>query len=440
MFDILAQKIQDTLRFLRNRGKLSEKDVDEALHQIKLSLLEADVNYKVVKDFINKVKEKATGREVLRSLTPGQMVVKIVHEELTCLMGEKAEKINFASKPPTVIMMVGLQGSGKTTASGKLAKHLKNQGRRPLLVAADVYRPAAIEQLHILGGKIEIPVFSLPQGRPEEIASSSLKEADKKGNDVIIIDTAGRLHIDEDLMMELKRIAETVKPAEVILVADAMTGQDAVKVAQGFMNYLDITSVILTKMDSDARGGAALSLRAVTGRPIKYIGTGEKLDAFEPFHPERMSSRILGMGDILTLIEKAEASVDAAQSKKMMEKLQKADFTLADFLVQLQQMKKLGPVEDIFKMLPGLPGKELAKIRISDKDFTRLEAIINSMTAQERLNPQIINGSRKIRIAKGSGTTVQEVNKLLNQFEQSRKMLKQFAGMAKTGKKGIFPF
>ncbi|HHT64248.1 MAG: signal recognition particle protein [Bacillota bacterium] len=444
VFSSLAEKLQETFKKLKNKGKLTEKDVTEAMREIRVALLEADVSFKVVKDFIAKVKERAVGQEVLESLTPGQHVVKIVHEELTALMGSSQSKIIISPKPPTVVMLVGLQGAGKTTSGGKLAHYLKKQGRQPLLVAGDVYRPAAVKQLQVLGEQLGIPVFSLgTELSPVEIAKKSMEQAAAKGNDFVIIDTAGRLHINEELMEELKNIKTAVKPHEILLVVDAMTGQDAVNVAESFNNELGIDGVILTKLDGDTRGGAALSVKAVTGRPIKFVGMGEKLDALEPFYPDRMASRILGMGDVLTLIEKAQANFDAKKAKEMEEKMRKAEFTFEDFLDQLQQFKKMGSFQDLISMIPGIgSNKKLKDLQVDEKEFIKIEAMIQSMTPQERRHPEIINGSRKQRIASGSGTKVQDLNKLIKQFTETKKLLKQFSGsaMMKKGKKGKLPF
>jgi signal recognition particle subunit SRP54 len=442
-FEGLSEKLQNIFKNLRGKGKLSEKDVDQAMREVRLALLEADVNYKVVKDFIGKIKERAIGSEVLESLTPGQQVVKIVHEEMTQLMGGSSSRINFAPRPPTVIMMVGLQGSGKTTSSSKLARYLKKQGRRPLLVACDVYRPAAIKQLQVLGEQLDIPVFSMGEQKdPVDIAKGAKAYAEKQGLDTVIYDTAGRLHIDEELMQELREIKAKCLPHEILLVVDAMTGQDAVNVAESFNSNLGLDGIVLTKLDGDTRGGAALSVKAVTGKPIKFTGIGEKLDALEPFFPDRMASRILGMGDVLTLIEKAQAAVDIKKAEELERKLRKAEFTLEDFLEQIQQMKSMGPINQIMDMLPGVGKmKGLKDVEISDKDVKHTEAIIKSMTPKERRNPEVINGSRRKRIARGSGTSVQEVNKLLKQFEQTQKMLKQMTQMQqglKSGKKGGF--
>lgn len=439
LFEGLAERLQETFKRLRGKGKLTEADVTEAMTEVRRALLAADVNFKVVKDFVGRVKERAVGSEVLESLTPGQQVVKIVHEELTALMGGEAAKLAVSSRPPTVIMMVGLQGAGKTTHAAKLALLLRKQGRRPLLAAADIYRPAAIKQLQVLGEKIEIPVFTMGQQDPVAIATAAVEHALKQGRDYVIIDTAGRLHIDEELMGELLEIKSAVSPQEILLVVDAMTGQDAVNVAEHFHGQLGIDGVVLTKLDGDTRGGAALSVRAVTGRPIKFAGVGEKLDALEPFHPERMSSRILGMGDVLTLIEKAQDAIDVKKATELQQKLEKNQFTLEDFEDQLQQMKKLGPLDQLLGMIPGFDRmKKMQDVQVDEKDMKRVEAIMSSMTRKEKKHPEIINSSRKRRIALGSGTQVAEVNRLLKQFEETRKMMKQFAGMGKQMRKGKF--
>lgn len=437
LFENLSNKLQETFKKLRGQGKLTEKNIEDSLREVKLALLEADVNYKVVKDFIARVKERAIGHEVLNSLTPGQQVIKVVYDELNRLMGEAEAPLKIASQPPTVIMLVGLQGAGKTSTAGKLASLLRKQGRRPLLVAADIYRPAAIQQLQVLGKQLELPVFSLEQASPVVIAARAKEYALSYQRDVVIIDTAGRLHINQELMEELRQIQTQVKPDESLLVIDAMTGQDAVNVASAFQAAVAITGVILTKLDSDTRGGAALSVRAVTNCPIKFVAMGEKLDNLEIFHPSRMASRILGMGDVLTLIEKAEANVDAKKAKNLYDKIRRAEFDLDDFLDQLREMRKLGPLDQLLGMLPGQFSKQLKGIRIDEKEMVRVEAIIQSMTRQERANPAIINGNRRKRIAVGSGTTVPEVNRLLQQFEQTRKMLKQFTDLG--GKKGKLP-
>ncbi|MEW5321083.1 signal recognition particle protein [Geobacillus thermoleovorans] len=443
-FEGLSERLQQVMNRIRGKGKVTEADVKEMMREVRLALLEADVNFKVVKDFIRQVSERAVGQEVMKSLTPGQQVIKIVKEELTALMGGEQSQIAVAKKPPTVVMMVGLQGAGKTTTTGKLANLLrKRHNRKPLLVAADVYRPAAIKQLETLGKQLDMPVFSLGEhANPVEIAKQALERAKEEHYDYVLIDTAGRLHIDEALMDELKQMKEAVKPDEIFLVVDAMTGQDAVNVAQSFHEQLGITGVILTKLDGDTRGGAALSIRAVTGAPIKFAGMGEKLDALEPFHPERMASRILGMGDVLTLIEKAQEAVDEEKAKELEQKMRTATFTLDDFLEQLGQVRKLGPLDELIKMLPGANKiKGLANIQVDEKQIARVEAIIRSMTKEEKTHPEIINASRKKRIAKGSGTTVQEVNRLLKQFDEMKKMMKMMTNMPKGKKKGFrFPF
>jgi len=441
VFEGLADKLQQTFKKLRGRGKLSESDVNDALREVRMALLEADVNFKVVKDFVAKVRERAVGHEVLDSLTPAQQVIKIVNDELTALMGGTQSRIAISPKPPTVIMLVGLQGAGKTTTAGKLALHLKKQNKRPLLVAADVYRPAAITQLQVLGEKLDIPVFAPgDQEKPVAIARKAVEHALAYANDIVIIDTAGRLHINAELMDELKAIKQTVRPHEILLVVDAMTGQDAVTVAESFNSDLGLDGVILTKLDGDARGGAALSVKAVTGCPIKFAGMGEKLEALEPFHPDRMASRILGMGDVLSLIEKAEAAIDIEKAQALEKKLRKEEFTFDDFLDQLQQVRKLGSIDQILGMIPGMGGltKKLQGAEFDENQLKQVEAIIRSMTKKERRNPDIINGSRRRRIAAGSGTRVQDVNRLLKQFADARKMMKQFQQAQKSGKKGGF--
>lgn len=436
VFESLSEKLQNALGKLKGKGKLSEKDLDAAMREVKLALLEADVNFKVVKDFIKTVKERAIGSEVMESLTPGQQVIKIVNDELTKLMGDKEVKLNFASSPPTVILMCGLQGAGKTTTTGKLAFNLKKQNKRPLLVACDIYRPAAIKQLEVVGERVGVPVFSMgDKVNPVDIAKAALEHGKKHGNDVIIVDTAGRLHIDEELMDEIKNIHDAVNPNEVLLVLDAMTGQDAVNVAQSFNEKLGISGVILTKLDGDARGGAALSIRAVTNKPIKFVGMGEKLDQLEPFYPDRMASRILGMGDVLSLIEKAQANMDEKKAMELEKKIRTSQFTFDDFLDQMEQMKSLGPLDQILGMMPGVNAKALKGIDINEKDLGRIEAVIKSMTKKERENPDIIDSSRRKRIAIGSGTNVQEVNKLLKQFKETKKMMRKFTDMEKTMKK-----
>lgn len=440
-FEGLTGKLQAALKKLTGKGKLSEKDVKEAMRDVRLALLEADVNFVVVKDLINRITQRAVGQEIMESLTPGQQVIKIVNEELTALMGGTQSKINMAPNPPTVIMMVGLQGSGKTTTSAKLAGYLKKQGKSPLLVACDIYRPAAIKQLQVVGEKVGVPVFERGQVDPVEIAREAVEFAKKQQRDVVIIDTAGRLHINEELMEELSRIKAEVKPHEILLVVDAMTGQDAVNVAKSFDERLGLDGVILTKLDGDTRGGAALSIKAVTGKPIKFVGMGEKLDDLEPFHPNRMASRILGMGDILTLIEKAQASIDEKKAQELEKKLREQQFTLEDFLDQLQQLKKIGSINDIVSMLPGVDVQKLsASGALNEKELIKAEAIIQSMTPEERRNPSIINASRKRRIAMGSGTTIQDVNRLLKSFGQFRHMMKQMSNIEKAMKRGRFKF
>lgn len=437
-FEGLADRLQNTINKIRGKGKVNEADVKEMMREVRLALLEADVNFKVVKDFVKKVSERAVGQEVLKSLTPGQQIVKVVQEELTELMGGENSKIAAAHRPPTVIMMVGLQGAGKTTTTGKLANLIrKKYNRSPLLVAADIYRPAAIKQLETLGKQLNMPVFSLgDQVSPVEIAKQAIIKAKEDHNDYVLIDTAGRLHVDENLMDELKNIKELTKPDEIFLVVDAMTGQDAVNVAQSFNEQLGLTGVVLTKLDGDTRGGAALSIRAVTNTPIKFVGLGEKMDAIEPFHPERMASRILGMGDVLTLIEKAQASVDEEKAKDLEQKMRTASFTLDDFLDQLGQVRKLGPLDEILKMMPGANKiKGLNNVQVDEKQIAHVEAIIQSMTKAEKIQPEIINGNRKKRIAKGSGRSVTEVNRLLKQFEDMKKMMKQMTSMQQKGKK-----
>ncbi|KAF5046377.1 signal recognition particle protein [Sedimentibacter saalensis] len=439
MFENLSDKLQSTLQKLKGKGKLSEKDIDLAMKEVKMSLLEADVNYKVVKTFVNNVKERALGSEVMESLTPGQQVVKIVHDELVKTMGQQGEsKLKFNPNDITYFMMCGLQGAGKTTATGKLARKLKKDGKKPLLVACDIYRPAAIKQLEVVGESVGVPVFQMgDKTSPVTIAKEATKYAMKHGIDVVIIDTAGRLHIDESLMDELVQIKQTVKPEEILLLLDAMTGQDAVKVAETFNQYLDITGVILTKVDGDARGGAALSIRNVVEKPIKFLSVGEKMDQLEIFYPDRMASRILGMGDVLSIIEKAQDAFDEKQAIEMQKKLKKQDFNLDDFLQQLQQMKNMGPLEDLLGMIPGIgQNKKLKDLKINEKELVFTEAIIQSMTKKERANPNIINGSRRKRIAAGSGTSVQRVNQLLKQYDDMKKMMKKFSAMEKTmGKK-----
>ncbi len=432
MLENLTQKLANAFKKFRNKGKLTEADVKEGMREVKLALLEADVNFKVVKDFIKSVTERAVGSEVLESLLPAQQIIKIVNEELIKLMGTDSAKLEINPKPPTVVMMVGLQGAGKTTHTGKIARMYKQKGKNPLLVACDVYRPAAVDQLKIVGSSIDVPVFSLgTKISAVDIAKAGIEHAKKHGHDMVFIDTAGRLHIDEELMGELVNIKKTVSPTEILLVVDAMTGQDAVNVAKSFNDLLDITGVVLTKMDGDTRGGAALSVKYITGKPIKFIGTGEKLDAIELFHPDRMASRILGMGDVLSLIEKAEAAFDEKNAKDLEKKIREQTFTLDDFLMQMRQIKKMGNINQLVSMLPGVSAGALKDAQIDEKQTQRIEAIILSMTPTERLKPEIINGSRRKRIAKGSGTTVEDVNKLLRQFEQMKKTMKQFSNMGK---------
>ena len=444
-FEGLTEKLSAAFKKLRGKGRLSESDVKEAMREIRLALLEADVSYKVVKDFIKKTTERCVGVDVLESLTPAQMIVKIVNEELTALMGSENQKLKLASQPPTIVMLVGLQGAGKTTNGAKLAGLYKKQGRNPLLVACDIYRPAAIKQLQVVGSQLDIPVFEMGQTNPVDIAKASIAHAVRHGNDMVFLDTAGRLHVDEALMDELKAIKAAVKPTEILLVVDAMTGQDAVNAAQTFNDDLDIGGVMLSKLDGDARGGAALSVKAVTGKPIKFIGTGEKLDQIEPFHPGRMASRILGMGDVLTLIEKAEAAFDAKKAAELEQKLRSSKFTLADFYDQLVQLKGMGSLQDIAGMMPGMNAGALKNATIDEKAMSRTEAIIQSMTPYERENPSCLNHSRKRRVAAGAGVKVEEINRLLKQFDMMNQMMKQFSGpgaskkMKRMGKMGGFP-
>ena len=423
-FEGLSEKLSAAFKRLRSKGRLTEQDVKEAMREVRLALLEADVNYKVAKDFTASVTEKCVGERVMESLTPGQMVVKVVNEELTALMGGEHVRLNSSSKLPTVLLMCGLQGSGKTTHSAKLALMLKNKGHRPLLVAGDIYRPAAIDQLKILGEKIGVPVFEKGTQKPEITAKQALAHARDHGNDYLIVDTAGRLHVDEELMQELSRIAKAVEPDEIMLVVDAMTVQDAVNVAKAFNDLLEIDSVLLTKLDGDTRGGAALSVRAVTGKPIKFVGTGEKLGDLEEFHPGRMASRILGMGDVLSLIEKAEAALDEKQAEEMAKKLSNNSFDLNDLMAQFREIKKMGPLKQVMSMLPGMD-KQLRDVDIDDRVLLRTEAILYSMTDQERRKPELLNASRKKRIAAGCGLKVEDVNRLLKQYEQMKKMFKQ---------------
>lgn len=441
-FEGLADRLQGTLKKIRGKGKVSEDDVKEMMREVRIALLEADVNFKVVKEFINRVKERAIGQEVMKSLTPGQQVIKIVNDELTALMGGEQSKIAVSTRPPTVVMIVGLQGAGKTTSTGKLAKHLQKQNRKPLLVAGDIYRPAAIKQLQVLGEQINAPVFSLgDQVSPVEIAKQAIAKAKEEHYDYVLIDTAGRLHIDEGLMDELNNIKAEVKPDEILLVVDAMTGQDAVNVAEAFNQQLELSGIVLTKLDGDTRGGAALSVKSITGKPIKFAGMGEKLDALEPFHPDRMASRILGMGDMLTLIEKAQSSVDQEKAAELERKMRKMEFTFDDFLEQLTQVRNMGPLDEIIGMMPGAGKmKGLKDLKVDEKALVKVEAIVHSMTPKEKHQPEVINASRRKRIATGSGTTVQDVNRLLKQFEDMKKMMKQMTQMSSKQKKKGFKF
>ena len=440
-FENLSNKLQEVFKSLRGKGVLTEADVKAAMREVKIAMLEADVNFKIVKQFINKVRERAVGSEVMTSLTPGQQVIKIVNEELIELMGSTQSKLTFSSKQPTVFMMVGLQGAGKTTTAGKLAGQLRKEGKKPLLVACDVYRPAAIKQLQVVGKNYDIPVFEMgDKVSPVEISKKAVEYARANKNDVVLIDTAGRLHINEELMDELKNIKSEVHPQEILLVVDAMTGQDAVTVAESFDGQLGVDGIILTKLDGDARGGAALSVRSVTQKPIKYIGMGEKMEDLQPFYPDRMASRILGMGDVLSMIEKVQANIDAEEAAKMEKKMRENDFTLEDFLSQMQQIKKMGPLKDLLGMIPGVSQQiNLDDVNIDPKAMAHIEAIIQSMTKEERNNPSILNGPRKKRIAEGSGRNIAEVNRLLKQFEEMKKMMKQMNALTK-GKKGKFKF
>ena len=440
-FDSLAERLQEAFKKLRGKGKLTENDIKEAMREVRLALLEADVNFKVVKNFVKNVSEKATDREVLESLTPGQQVVKIVNEELTALMGGSEAKLSFDSSI-TAFMLVGLQGAGKTTMAGKLALHLRKRNRKPLLVAADIYRPAAIKQLQIVGKQIDIPVFAMgDKVSPVDIAKASMEYARKEGCDVVIIDTAGRLHIDEELMNELKSIKSSIRPMETLLVVDAMTGQDAVNVSESFNNSLGLTGVILTKLDGDTRGGAALSIREVTGKPIKFSGVGEKMSDLEVFHPERMASRILGMGDVLSLIEQAESAIDEKEARELGSKMMSKEFNYEDYLKAFEQMQKLGPLNKIMEMMPGMNSKEMKGLDLDsgEKEMKKTKSIIQSMTVKERKNPKLLeNASRKKRIAKGSGVTIQDVNKVIKGFDNMKKMMKQMGSMQKGSKKGLF--
>jgi len=444
MFENLSAKLQNIFSKLKAHGRLDEKQVEEALREVRLALLEADVNYKVVKDLILKIKERAIGEEVTKSLTPAQQVIKIVNEELVNLMGGIPSKVTFASKPPTVFMLVGLQGSGKTTATAKLAHYLSNMGKNPLLVAADIYRPAAIEQLESLSKELGVSFYSdRKSNRCDEISKAGIKRATSEGSDVVIVDTAGRLHVDDEMMEELKKVKKAISPHQIFLVVDAMIGQDAVNIAVAFRDKLDFDGLILTKLDGDARGGAALSIKAVTGKPIKFVSLGEKIDSLQVFYPDRMANRILGMGDVLTLIEKAEKAINTEEAAALEEKIRKQEFTLGDFLAQMQQIKKMGSIDQVLGMLPKFPGMpKNALAGVDEKHMKRIEAIIKSMTLEERNNPKIINGSRRLRISKGSGTTSSDVNKLLKQFTETKKLMKKFSNFgsrAKMGKK-VSPF
>ena len=438
MLEDLSQKLETVFHKLRGYGQLSEKNVADSMKEIRRALLEADVNYKVVKEFVASVQEKAIGQDVLKSVTPGQMIVKIVHTELIDLLGETSTQIKIAGIPPTIVMLAGLQGSGKTTFAGKLAQFFRKKGKHPMLVAADVYRPAAIEQLKVVGGELDIPVYSDDSGKPVAICSAAIAHARQKACDLLILDTAGRLHIDKEMMRELEEIKDKVKPHEILFVADGMTGQDAVNTASEFCSRLEFDGIVLTKLDGDTRGGAALSIRAVTQKPIKFIGIGEKYDAIEQFFPDRMASRILGMGDVVSLVEKAQETIDQEKAVKLEKKLLKQDFNLEDFFDQLQQIKKMGPLDQLLGMIPGM-GAQLRGASVDDRSFISIEAIINSMTVQERRNPKILNGSRRRRIALGSGTRVQDVNRLLNQFGQMKKMIKSMKRMPRKGM-GKMPF
>ena len=443
MFDSLSERLDSAFKKFKGRGKLTESNIEDGLREVRLALLEADVHFRVVKKFISEIRERATGSEVMESLTPAQQVIKIVNEELVKIMGSSSEELEFNGEKPWSIMLVGLQGAGKTTSAGKLALHLRKNGKKPYLVPADVYRPAAIDQLKKVGTEVNMPVFPTKEGdRPENICKESVKTATENDRDVVIFDTAGRLHVDENMMDELVRVKEILNPSEILLVADAMTGQEALKVAQSFNDSLGITGIILSKADGDARGGAALSMKAVTGKPIKFMGVGEKLSALEPFHPERMASRILGMGDALSLIEKAQEVVDEKKALEMEKKLRKNQFTLEDFKDQLIQVRKMGSIKDLIGMLPGMNNKVMKQLDIDDKELIRIEAIINSMTKKERQNHNIINGSRRRRIAGGSGTKVQDVNQLLKNYNQTMKLVKKFnkKGMMKSLGRGILPF
>ena len=437
MFEMLTERLNGVFKQLRSRGRLSESNIDDAMREVRRALLEADVNYKVARSFIARVKERAIGREVLKSITPGQQVVKIVHDELIALMGNQNAALQLAESPPSAIMMVGLQGSGKTTSAAKLARLLASQNKNPLLVAADIYRPAAIDQLRVLGEQIGVPVHHCPEGTdPVDICTQAMDRAKNENRDVVILDTAGRLHVDDERMDEVSRIREAVSPSEILFVCDAMTGQDAVSSASAFYETLNFSGVILTRMDSDTRGGAALSIREVSGVPIKYIGVSEKVDGLEVFHPDRMASRILGMGDVVTLVEKAQATIDDEQAKKVEQKLRSASFTFDDFLEQMAQIKQMGPLDQLMQMIPGA-SKAMPDMQVDEKTFSHIEAIIYSMTPIERDKPHIINGSRRRRIANGSGRSIQDVNKLLKQFSTMQKMMKRMSRMEKQGKMAI---
>jgi len=443
-FENLGEKLQGVFKQLRSKGKLTEKDVKEAMREVRLALLEADVNFKIVKNFVNNVTEKSVGGDVLEGINPGQQVIKLVHDEMVEMMGGSISQLTFSSKPPTVYMMVGLQGAGKTTSCGKIAGILRKQGKQPLLVACDIYRPAAIKQLQVVGKTYDIPVFTLgDQQDPAHIAKEAISHAEANGNDIVIIDTAGRLHTDEELMEELSQIKKVTRPQEIILVIDAMTGQDAVNVASTFSESLGIDGIVATRLDGDTRGGAVLSVRAVTGKPVKYVGMGEKLEDMEPFYPDRMASRILGMGDVLSLVEKAQLAFDEKQAMELDQKIRQNSFTLEDFLMQMQQIKKMGSLKDIIGMIPGMNSAQLSNTDVDEKALAHVEAIIYSMTPDERHNPSLLNGSRKKRIAAGSGRTIQEVNRMLKQFTEMQKMMKQLSGGlggpgGKKGKKGLF--
>ena len=437
MFEMLTERLNGVFKQLRSRGRLSEANIDDAMREVRRALLEADVNYKVARSFIARIKERAIGQEVLKSITPGQQVVKVVHDELIALMGNQNAALQFAESPPSAIMMVGLQGSGKTTASAKLARLLASENKKPLLVAADIYRPAAIDQLCVLAEQVGVPVHRAPEGTdPVDICTQAMDRAKNENRDVVILDTAGRLHVDDERMDEVFRIREAVSPSEILFVCDAMTGQDAVSSASAFYEKLNFSGVVLTRMDSDTRGGAALSIREVAGVPIKYIGVSEKVDGLEVFHPDRMASRILGMGDVVTLVEKAQATIDAEQAKKVEQKLRSASFTFDDFLEQMAQIRQMGPLDQLMKMIPGV-SKSMPDLQVDEKAFTHIEAIIYSMTPAERDKPHIINGSRRKRIANGSGRSIQDVNKLLKQFSMMQKMMKRMSRMEKQGKMAI---